>query len=73
MNSRQLHGKFKASQAVVVHVFNPSILEAQTGKFPSSKPVWPTGGGFQDSRGYSEKTCLKKKQKTKEQKSKKKV
>lgn len=43
MNSRQLYGKFKASQAVMVHVFNPSIQEVQTGESLSSKPSWSTG------------------------------
>jgi major histocompatibility complex class I len=30
------------SQAVVVHAFNPSTWEAETGRFLSSRPAWST-------------------------------
>jgi hypothetical protein len=30
------------SQAVVAHTFNPSTLEAEAGRFLSSKPAWST-------------------------------
>jgi hypothetical protein len=34
--------KCSLSQAVVVHAFNPSILEAEAGGFLSSRPAWST-------------------------------
>jgi hypothetical protein len=43
---------------MVVHVFNPSTWEAETGEFLSSRPAWPTE--FQDSQDYTEKPCLEK-------------
>lgn len=70
MNSRQLPGKFKGSQAVVVHVFNPSALEAQTGKFPSSKPIWSTGGGSRIA-GAIQRKCVSKRNKTQRSKKQK--
>jgi hypothetical protein len=33
---------FIPSQAVVVHVFNPSTWEAEAGGFLSSRPAWCT-------------------------------
>jgi hypothetical protein len=44
---------------VVVHVFNPNIWEAEAGGFLSSRPSLQSE--FQDSQGYTEKPCLKKK------------
>ena len=59
---------------MVVHAFNPSTWEAEAVDF------WVRGqpglqSEFQDSKGYTEKTCLEKnkqkqKQKTKKQKKK---
>jgi hypothetical protein len=37
-----LHIKRKRCQAVVVHAFNPSTSEAETGRFLSSRPAWST-------------------------------
>jgi hypothetical protein len=48
---------------MVVHAFNPSTREAETGGFLSSRPAWSTK--FQDSQGYTEKPCLKKTKKKK--------
>jgi hypothetical protein len=57
---------------VVVHTFNPSTSEAETGGFPSSRPAWSTvQSEFQDSKGYTEKPCLEKKKKKKRKKEKK--
>ena len=50
------------SQAVVVHTFNPSTREAEVGGFLSSRPAC-IQSEFQDSQGYTEKPCLKKKKK----------
>lgn len=52
--------------AVVVHISNLSIQEAETDKSLSLKPAWSTGE-FSDSQGYAEKPCHKevKKQKYK--------
>jgi hypothetical protein len=49
---------------VVAHAFNPSTREAEAGGFLSSRPAWSTE--FQNSQGYTEKPCLKKKKKKKE-------
>jgi hypothetical protein len=56
---------------VVAHTFNPSTWEAEAGGFLSSRPAWSTSE-FQDSQGYSEKSCLEKTKKKKKQKNKKK-
>ena len=48
------------SRAVVVHTFNPSTREAEVGGFLSSRPAC-IQSEFQDSQGYTEKPCLKKK------------
>jgi len=47
-------------RAVVAHAFNPSTWEAEAGGFLS-----PAGlqSEFQDSQGYTEKSCLQKKPK----------
>ena len=50
------------SRAVVVHTFNPSTREAEVGGFLSSRPAC-IQSEFQDSQGYTEKPCLKKKKK----------
>ena len=50
---------------MVAHAFNPSTREAEAGGFLSSRPAWSTK--FQDSQGYTEKPCLKKKKKTPKQ------
>jgi hypothetical protein len=42
---------------VVVHAFNPSTWEAETGGFLSLQSE------FQESQGYTEKPCLEKKKK----------
>jgi hypothetical protein len=55
---------------VVAHAFSPSTREAEAGGFLSSRPAWSTSE-FQDSQGYTEKPCLKKK-KRKEKKRKEK-
>jgi hypothetical protein len=47
------------NQAVVAHAFNPSIREAEAGGSLSSRPTWSTN--FQDSQGYTEKSCLEQK------------
>ena len=41
--------------------FNPSIWEAEAGRFPGQPE-------FQDSQGYTEKPCLKKKKKKRKEK-----
>jgi hypothetical protein len=51
------------SWAVVVHAFNPSTQEAETGQ-PGLQSE------FQDSQGYTEKPCLEKQNKTKQNKTK---
>jgi hypothetical protein len=55
---------------VVVHTFNPSIWEAEAGRFLSSRPAWSTE--FQDSRGYTERPCLEKQKQNKQTKQNKK-
>jgi hypothetical protein len=54
--------------SVVAHAFNPSTWEAEAGGFLSSRPAWSTK--FQDSQGYTEKSCLEKQNKTKQQQQK---
>jgi hypothetical protein len=49
---------------MVAHAFNPSTLEAEAGGFLSLRPAWPTK--YQDNQGYTEKSCLKNKNKKKE-------
>jgi hypothetical protein len=49
---------------VVAHTFNPSTREAEAGGFLSLRPAWSTK--FQDSQGYTEKPCLEKQNKTKQ-------
>ena len=46
--------------AVVAHAFNPSTWESKAGGFLSPKPAWSTQSEFQDSQGYTEKSCYKK-------------
>jgi hypothetical protein len=46
---------------MVAHAFNPSTWEAEAGGPLSSRPAW--SAEFQDSQGYTEKPCLRKKQK----------
>ena len=56
----------------MVHTFNTSTWEAESGGFLNSRPAWSTE--FQDSQGYTEKPCLekpKKKRKEKKRKEKK--
>jgi hypothetical protein len=53
---------------VVAHAFNPSTWETEAGGFLSSRPPG-LQSEFQDSQGYTEKTCLKK-TKTKEKEKK---
>jgi hypothetical protein len=53
--------KQKKSRAVVAQAFNPSTWEAEAGGFLSSR----LQSEFQDSQGYTEKSCLKKQNKTK--------
>jgi hypothetical protein len=50
------------SRAVVAYAFNPSTWEAEAGGFLSSRPAWSTKCEFQDSQGYTEKSCLGKKE-----------
>jgi hypothetical protein len=45
---------------MVVHTLDPSIWEAEAGRFLISRPAWSTE--FQDSQGYTEKPCLENKQ-----------
>jgi hypothetical protein len=53
---------------MVAHAFNPRIWEAEAGGFLSSRPAC-LQREIQDSQGYTEKPCLKKKQnKTKQKK-----
>ena len=59
------------SWAAVVHAFNPSTQEVETGRFLNSRPAWSTKY-FQDSQGYPEKPCLKKKKKKNKKQNKKK-
>jgi hypothetical protein len=42
---------------VVAHTINPSTWEPEAGRFLSSRPG--VQSEFQDSRGYTEKPCLK--------------
>jgi hypothetical protein len=56
-----------SSRVVVAHVFNPSTQEAEAGGFLSSRPGQPgLQSEFQDSQGYTEKPCLKRKQTNKQ-------
>jgi hypothetical protein len=48
---------------VVAHTFNPSTREAEAGRFQAGLQ-----SEFQDSQGYTQKPCLKKQNKTKQQK-----
>jgi hypothetical protein len=50
------------SWAVVVHAFDPSTWEAEADRFLSSRQPG-LQSEFQDSQGYTEKPCLKKKKK----------
>ena len=43
----------------MAHAFNPSTWETEAGRFLSSRPPG-LQSEFQDSQGYTEKTCLKK-------------
>jgi hypothetical protein len=43
-------------QAVVAHTSNSSTWEAEAGRSVSSRPARTTE--FQDSQGYTEKSCL---------------
>jgi hypothetical protein len=51
------------SRAVVEHDFNPSTWVAEADGFLSSRPGLQSE--FQNSQGYTEKPCLKKKKKKK--------
>jgi hypothetical protein len=55
---------------LVAHAFNPSIWEAEAGGFLSSRPASVYKSEFQDSQGYTEKTCLEKPKKQKQNKTK---
>jgi hypothetical protein len=55
---------------VVVHTFNTSTWEAESGGFLNSRPAWSTE--FQDSQGYTEKPCLEKPQKKEKKRKEKK-
>ena len=46
--------------------FNPSTQETKAGRSLSSRPAG-LQSEFQDSQGYTEKSCLKKKQKQQQQ------
>jgi hypothetical protein len=59
--------KVQMEQGVVAHAFNPSTQEAEAGGFLSSRPAW-SKSEFQDSQGYTEKSCLEKPKKKKERK-----
>jgi hypothetical protein len=50
---------------VVAHAFNPSTWEAEAGGFLGQPDLQSE---FQDSQGYTEKPCLKKKKKKKKRK-----
>jgi hypothetical protein len=52
---------------VVGHAFNPSTWEAEAGRFLSSRPA-DLQSEFQDSQDYTEKPCLKKPKKPKQEK-----
>jgi hypothetical protein len=52
------------------HAFNPSIWEAEAGRFLSLRPAWCTESEFQDSQGDTE--TLSQKNKTKKPKKQKK-
>ena len=55
--------KSKLSRAVVAHTFNPSTWEAEAGRFLSrGQPGLQSK--FQDSQGYTEKSCLEKQKQT---------
>jgi hypothetical protein len=55
---------------VVSHAINPSAREAEAGRFLSQGQT-VLQSQFQDSQGYTEKPCLKKQNKTKQNKIKK--
>jgi hypothetical protein len=42
VNPISYHIKINYSRAVVMHAFNPSIWEAEAGRFLSSRPAWST-------------------------------
>ena len=46
---------------MVAHTFNPSTQKAEAGGFLSSRPALKDNRVTQDSQGYTEKPCLKKK------------
>ena len=54
--------KTYVERAVVAHVFNPSTWEAEADGFLGQPGLQSE---LQDSQGYTEKPCLRKKQKTK--------
>jgi hypothetical protein len=54
---------------VVAHAFNPSPWEAEASGFLSSRLAWSSQ--FQDSQGYTEKPCLKKKKQRKRKRKRK--
>jgi hypothetical protein len=56
------------SQAVVVHASNPSTWEAEAGRVLSLRPGQERNSLQSDSQGYTEKVCLKKTKKEKENK-----
>jgi hypothetical protein len=43
---------------MVVHAFNPSTWEAETGRYLSSRGQPGLQSEFQDSQDYTEKPCL---------------
>jgi hypothetical protein len=51
----------------MAHAFSPSTWEAEAGRFLSSRPATQLQSEFQDSQGYTEKSCLKNNQKPKQQ------
>jgi hypothetical protein len=56
---------------MAAHAFNPSTVEAEAGRFlTQGQPGLQSE--FQDSQGYTEKPCLKKKKNTKQNKTKQK-
>jgi hypothetical protein len=61
--------KYNLKPGVMAHAFNPSTWEAETGEFLSLRPAG-LQSEFQDSPGYTERPCLKKQNKTKQNKTK---
>ena len=49
------------SWAIVAHPFNPSTQEAEAGRFLSVQSQPALQIEFQDSQGYTERPCLRKK------------